>query len=84
MMTIVIESGAIYSAFLIVLIATYESRSWSHYLILDAVRIVFLCSSEDELKGYRILVTSSHCECIYTIIREVIFLTLVSRDLCLR
>lgn len=36
-LTIVIESGMIYSAFLIVLIGTYESESWSHYLILDAV-----------------------------------------------
>ena len=39
-LTIVVESGAIYSAFLVVLIGTYESKSWSHYLILDAVSAI--------------------------------------------
>lgn len=35
---IIIESGAIYSVFLIILIATYVPKSWSQYIFLNAVR----------------------------------------------
>jgi len=35
---LVVESGAIYSAFLVALLATFVSRSWAEYIVLDAVR----------------------------------------------
>ena len=35
----IIESGAIYSAWLIALIATFATNSFGHYVVFDAVRI---------------------------------------------
>ena len=36
-LAVVIESGAIYSAFLTILLAVYLSHSWAHYILSKAV-----------------------------------------------
>lgn len=40
-MVVVIESGAIYSSWLLALMAAYLANSWFHYIFLESVRNTF-------------------------------------------
>lgn len=57
---VVIESGALYSATLITLLATYLAGSWAQYLLIDALTPIIVCTppynaclSANILLGYR-------------------------------
>lgn len=46
---LVIESGAVYSVTLLVLLVLYKSQSWFQYVVLDAVRPIRLSSANHSL-----------------------------------
>ena len=48
---LVIESGAVYSLTLLVLLILYKAQSWFQYVLLDAVRRIFLSAKQSSIQS---------------------------------
>ena len=72
-LAVVIESGAIYSASLTILLAVYLSHSWAHFIVLDAVSSFY--TGTDHRSSWTRIDNPNHCEIVHIFIYSIIWLT---------